>query len=60
LAAELRQALRRNVPVASTSDLRSAQRRTLSMLGWLTGFFGGIWLFGFVAAAPLMTFSISK
>lgn len=60
LATELRQALRRNVPVASTSDLRSAQRRTLSMLGWLTGFFGGIWLFGFVAAAPLMTFLYLK
>jgi hypothetical protein len=41
-------------------DLASAQRRTLSMMGWLTGFFAAIWCLGFINAAPVMTFLYLK
>ena len=64
LAAEIRQVLRRAVPVEAKAkpvvDLRPAQRRTFSMMGWLTGFFAGIWLLGFIGAAPVMTFLYLK
>lgn len=59
LAAEIRQVLRQTLPVAAKAkiilDLKQAQWRTLSMVGWLTGFFAAIWLLGFIPAAPLMT-----
>ena len=36
---------------------RSAvNRRTLSIFGWIAGFFVGIWLFGFSIGIPLVTF----
>ena len=64
LAAEVQKAIRRTAPVEPQGEfigeLKSAQLRTLAMLGWLALFFIVIWLLGFIQAAPVMTFLYLK
>jgi putative tricarboxylic transport membrane protein len=60
LAMELRHVKRPKIPVEKTVELKSAQLRTWTMMGWLTGFFLAIWLLGFIDAAPVMTFLYLK
>ena len=47
-------------PAMAFPEIKLAQRRTLVMLGWLALFFVMIWLLGFIAAAPVMTFLYLK
>jgi hypothetical protein len=37
-----------------------ARQRTMSIIGWMVGFFAAIWLFGFTGAAVLATFLYLK
>jgi len=37
-----------------------ARKRTLTMFGWMFGFFAMIWLIGYVIAIPLMVFTYLK
>lgn len=64
LAAEVQKTIHRTAPVEpqgeSIGELKSAQLRTLAMLGWLALFFIVIWLLGFIQAAPVMTFLYLK
>jgi putative tricarboxylic transport membrane protein len=64
LAVEIRRGIRRIAPVEArvkpAVDLKSAQRRTFLMMGWLSGFFAGIWLLGFINAVPVLTFFYLK
>jgi TctA family transporter len=41
-------------------DVCVAKHRTLAMIGWVLGFFGAIWLFGFIVAVPIATFLYLK
>ena len=45
---------------AQTVDPVLARKRTLTMFGWLLGFFIGIWLLGFTITIPLMVFTYLK
>jgi hypothetical protein len=41
-------------------DAATERRRTLAMMGWVVGFFLGIWLLGFTLAVPVLTFLYLK
>jgi heme/copper-type cytochrome/quinol oxidase subunit 2 len=61
LGLETRKLAGQAIGVATAApEIRLAQHRTLIMLGWLALFFIVIWLLGFIAAAPVMTFLYLK
>ncbi len=62
LARELRQWTARRKPAEVKGPITSSAewRRTVTIGGWIAGFFAGIWLIGFVIALPLFVFLYMK
>ena len=63
-AFELKQTLHGPVFKAAEREpngqIKLSQHRTFAMMGWLVGFFLGIWVLGFIYSAPVMTFLYLK
>lgn len=49
-----------DVQMSSATEPAVAMRRTLVTVGWLLGFFAGIWLLGFPVAVPIFVFAYLK
>jgi len=49
-----------DVQISTTTEPAVAMRRTITTIGWLLGFFAGIWLLGFPLAIPVFVFAYLK
>ncbi|MGH2348651.1 MAG: tripartite tricarboxylate transporter TctB family protein [bacterium] len=49
-----------DVQISTATEPAVAMRRTITTIGWLLGFFGGIWLLGFPVAIPIFVFAYLK
>jgi hypothetical protein len=49
-----------DVQISTATEPAVAMRRTITTVGWLLGFFAGIWLLGFPVAIPVFVFAYLK